>query len=391
MHDESEAVSEERVFSRMPLASRIAILFGAEPWCLLPTSSDLSLASGRIAGRDVLLLATDPQRAKGTLGLDECIAATEALRKARAAGQPLLLLLDSAGARLDAGLAIQGALRALLRQMLDARLDGLPMLAMLGHHVFGGASLLAFAASERLYAAQTLLAMSGPRLLQGPGSGAVGHAEAVRNIAAPARAGYGGSERLLADDASSWVHALSDWVAGLTLPVDMRQSLQEERALLRKRLGSDASNKDVQLQGSTLSLVSERPLGAAGALALAEMAEQIAREQPGQPLLLLVDCPGHSLALQDEALLQSHYLAHLALSLRQLVRDGTPLRLRVVGEISGGVYVALAGAVSTIELGVGAVVRTLPKTSLAHILKDAPAEQIEPAQYLQQGVVDALG
>lgn len=366
------------------------MLFGDARWQALPSASDLSLARGRIAGREVMLLATDPQRAKGTFGPAECAAAAEALGQARVARQPMLLLIDSAGARLDTGLAIQGALRVLLREALDARLDGLPMLAMLGHHVFGGASLLAFVTQRRCYSGQTLLAMSGPRLLRGPDGGELPHAEALTAISATARCAHGGAERPLADEGAAWALAAAEWAGAAAAPGNAGPELKAERELLRRRLGSSAADDIVQLRGATLSLRTNQALGAGGAIALAELAERSAREQPGRSLLLEVDCPGHSLALADEGLLLSHYLAHLALSLRSLVRNGTTIRLRLLGEISGGVYAALAAAVSSIELGRGALVRTLPSISLAHLFKDRDTSQADPSQYLRLGVVDAI-
>ncbi len=376
-------------FARLPLMQRLDALFGDGPWRLLPATSDLAVAVGAIGGREIALLATDPQRAKGTLGPAECATAVAALERARAARQPLLLLIDSAGARLDAGLAIQGALRALLREALDARADGLPLLAMLGRHAFGGASLLAFAAQSRYYSAQTLLAMSGPRLLHGADGRALAHAEAIAAICGEARAAQGGAEQLLGD-ADAWVRVAADWAAGTTQPIDVRKQWAAERELLRRRLGAADGDDAVRARGATLVLRSELPLGAAAALALVVEAERAAQAQPGEPLLLEVDCPGHSLALADERLLLSQYLAHLALSLRFLVRAGTPLRLRLQGEISGGVYAALAGAVTSIELGRGALVRTLPSTSLAHIGKEGQEEVADPARYLALGIVDQI-
>ena len=375
-------------YCRLPLPERLAALFGSEAWQRLPDTADLCLATGSVDGRELMLLATDPQRAKGTLGVAECRVAAEAVRAAAAQRKPLLLLLDSAGARLDAGLAIQGALRRLVRELLDARLAGLPMYALLGHHVFGGASLLAFVAPQRGYAAQTLLAMSGPRVLQGQADSAVGHGDALHAIAAAARCAHAGGERLLGDAAGESRAAVAAWLAASAARASAAQALAADRVSLSQRLGSVASRAEASLEAGGLRFRCGQLFGAADALALAGLAARAAL-RPG-PLLLRFDCPGHSLALQDESLLLSHYLAHLALSLRQLVNAGTELRLRIEGEISGGIYVALASAASSVELAPGAVVRTLPRASLAHILKDGREEPADPARYLEQGVVDAI-
>ena len=92
---------------------------------------------------------------------------SELLARARDEGAPVVLLLDSSGARVDEGLPALGAFRVLLRETLLTRLARLPMLAVVGRACFGGASLLACTCSRRHYLIGARLAASGPAVIEG--------------------------------------------------------------------------------------------------------------------------------------------------------------------------------------------------------------------------------
>ena len=77
------------------------------------------------------------------------------------------------------------------------------------------------------------------------------------------------------------------------------------------------------------------------------------------------------------------------MTLRSLTRSGADIRLRIEGQISGGIYIALAAGATATELGVGASVRTLPMSALLEILGDA-SPAMDDAAHLEWGVVDTL-
>ncbi|MCT9810952.1 hypothetical protein N0K08_09920 [Acidovorax sp. Be4] len=377
-------------FTSAPVADRLAALFDAGSDSLLPAESGLRLARATVAGRPVLAVATDPALDKGVLGSAECADLRRMVRRARQTQTPLVLLIDSAGARLDAGLAIQGALRALMTELLDASLAGLPMIALLGRNVFGGASMLAFAASQRCYAPDTVLAMSGPRVLESAGGGSLA---AVRDaIGGLARCRHGGAERLLDDSLPAYAAALRDWVQELpTGPLP--DTLDEERRMLGLRLGETAPPPTARFAGrpeqGTLRCGGRACVGAADALQFAALVEQTQT-----PLELWIDCAGHSLHLGDENLILSQYLVHLARSVRRRVHRGQAVRLRIAGEISGGIYIAVAGAASSVDIAPEGSVRTLPQTSLSSILTrpDAAISNACAAasDYVELGVADTV-
>ena len=398
-------------FTSAPVADRLAALFDAGSETPLPASSGLRLADARVDGRAVLAVATDPALDKGVLGVAECADLRRIVGLARDTGKPLVLLIDSAGARLDDGLPIQGALRALMADLLDAGLAGLPMIALLGRNVFGGASMLAFAADRRCYAADTVLAMSGPRVLESAGGGPVATVRAA--ISGLSRCRHGGAEHLLEDALPAYAAALRDWVAGLPAG-PLPDALDDERRMLRERLGEDAPPPTVRLRidpgneapngiqdgtrNGTLTCTGRAYVGAADALkfaALVDEADEVNEaDEAGLPLELLIDCAGHSLDMGDETLILSQYLVHLARTLRRRVHRGQEVRLRIAGEISGGIYIATAGAASSVVIAPGGSVRTLPQTSLASILTrpDAAISNAgaDLAHYVEFGVADVV-
>ena len=390
LHDLKEAALPRSPFTGAGVAARIAAVVDAGSEVSLPASSGLRLAGARVGGRPVLVAATDPALDKGVLGVAECADLRRTVRRALETRMPLVLLIDSAGARLDAGLPIQGALRGLMAELLDAGLAGLPMIALLGRNVFGGASMLAFAAGLRCYASDTVLAMSGPRVLEGAGGGPLTTVRAA--ISGTSRCRHGGAERLVEDTLPAYAAALRDWVAGLPAG-PLHYTLDDERRRLSRRLGEGAppatARLEIDASGRVLGCTGRAYIGAADALAFATLADEAAA-----PLELLVDCAGHSLHLGDESLILTQYLVHLARTLRRRVQRGQATHLRIAGEISGGIYIATAGAASSVDIAPGGSVRTLPQTSLASILTrpDAAISNAgaDLAHYAEFGVADTV-
>lgn len=339
---------------------RLASLFSPDCCVPLQSASHLQMWRGSVAGRAVLAVATDPRIDKGALGEAECADLRQAIRLAQETEAALVVLIDSAGARLHEGLSIQGALRRLMRDLLDARLAGLPMLALLGRNVFGGASMLAQAASHRCYAPATLLAMTGPRVLQQAGDA---YDTVIAGIDGGARSQCGMTEQLIDDTLSSYAGAMQRWVSRLGQSAD---SLENERQQLQQRLQSTtlAPAADIMLDGAVLRCRGQVLAGCADAMRLAELIDAAG---PGA-LQLELSYQGHSTALADERALLSQFLMHLAKTIRRRVRSAQPVHLLITSHISGGIYIAAAGAASSVAMAPGSSVRTLPQSSLDEIL-----------------------
>jgi hypothetical protein len=391
-------ILKQKTYSRAALPQRLAALFNGDAWQYLPANSDLCLAEGHIAGRKVMVVATDPAAALGTFDIGECVDFKWAVRRARATGAPILLLIDSAGTRLTAGLPVQGAIRALLREVLDARLAEVPMLAVLGRYAFGSASMLSFAAHARLYSESTQLAMSGPRVLQAALADGTSRDTVSNRINGISRTAVGNADRLIADDLDAYAEAVREWVANPIAASVTREALIRERHHLSQRLtgGAQSAVRAVSaaegpvLDGGTLRCVMDRSFGAADAVVLAELTESACSNAAIKSLTIVMDCPGHSILLQDEEAILSQYLVHLALWLRHLVHEGASIRLRVTGMLSGGIYIALAAAASSTELAPGATIRTLPVSSLVNIFGSEIQEIADRASYVEWGLVDSV-
>lgn len=383
---------EQKTYSRASLSERLSALFNGDAWKYLATNSDLRLAEGHIAERKVLVIATEPAAAMGTFGVGECVDFKWAIDRARATGVPVLLLLDSAGTRLTAGLPVQGAIRAVMREVLDARLAEVPILAILGRYAFGSASMLAFSAHARIYSARTQMAMSGPRVLQAVLPDGVSHDTVLNRINGISRKAVGNADQLVADELDAYAEAVREWVANPIAPGVTRDALIQERHHLTQRLPDGARSTDggPVLEGDILRCVMARSFGAADAIALTRLAESACSNPAMESLTIVMDCPGHSILLQDEEVILSQYLVHLALWLRHLVHERASIRLRVTGTLSGGIYIGLAAAVSCTELAQGATIRTLPVSSLVHIFGSEIDEVTDRASYIEWGLVDSV-
>src|SRR5262245_41424049 len=189
-------------FSTASAAARVEGVL--DPASFQPLAGDALVAGGgRLGGTPVWVAATDPRSARGALGLREAELLCALFQAARHEVRPVLLLIDSAGAKVGEGLASLGAFRRLFRQVLLTRLADVPMLALLGKSCFGGASMLACVCAARVYSDATLLAVSGPGVIQalsGREELDAGDDEQVRALMGGAARTRLGNEEILAVD-----------------------------------------------------------------------------------------------------------------------------------------------------------------------------------------------
>lgn len=363
-------------FVALATEPRIHALLGREAHPA-PAPEGLFMGTAECAGKRVRFIATRPELRTGTLGVAECDAITRFAETAPGQCEALLFLVDSAGARLDDGLPIQGALRRTMRALLDANLAGLPGAAILGRNAFGGASLLAYALSAQFYSVDTRMAMTGPRVLQKAGKLAEADVAAVISGAARCRQ----SGRLLCEPGTQPA-AFERWLASpLTPPAGHSIPLRERLAAA----GLQAHPDDPTLSAPD-TLTCHRGV-TPGAADLMKLADAIRTLPSGATIDLA--WTGHSADLQDEAVVQSEYLAHLSRTLRTRTRAGTRITLRLSGEISGGLFIALAAAATEVVLAPGGRVLTLPQDALQNIFKST-ADMTNHGSPLSAGAVDII-
>ncbi|HEY5929796.1 MAG TPA: biotin-independent malonate decarboxylase subunit gamma [Burkholderiales bacterium] len=397
-----------------------------DPGSFVPASvgaGSLHAGNGMLGGKAVVIAATDREIAGGSLGVAECHALAELIKQDQAAKLPFILCLDSAGARLDEGLPALGAFRQLYRQVLDLRLAGVPMLALLGRDCFGGASMLAATCGQRVYAIGSRLAMSGPAVIQALGGRNeldASDGQAVNALmGGTARAAMESAGRLNEDTIYAFRQAALDWLVRPGMPPDLREQHNRLGArLLKHDMAPSPTSSRPALPDTLLELVPPTfeareadgvmtgrilptapnsyfgfiggaPVGALAAWTLAGECLQFADAHPGDTLTLLLDSPGQAPTFRDERIMLSEYVAHLAMVLSSLRNSGHRLTLQVLGDAAGGIYVALAAPAVRVVALPGATVQVLPPAAIARVLRrQGPQSSIE--DYLQSGVIDTL-
>ncbi len=412
------------LFSASTPAQRVTVILDEGSAAQLQTHGSLTAGIGAIAGRAVTMVATDRQVAGGSFGVNEAEALAVLLEQSHTAQRPLVICLDSAGARLDEGLAALGAFRQLYRKLLDLRLAGLPLLGLIGRDCFGGASMLAATCARRVYSATSRLAMSGPAVIQALG----GVAELDASNAAAVTALMGGearaqlvkSDQLCEDSLAGYRQAARDWVTDCDATLNLHQqhtrlgtrllaqgvapsppqsAAGQLPAMLREIIpeGVEVHRMDGVLFGRNgntspnafFGFIDGMAVGALAAWTLAGECLALADQRSGEAVTIFLDSPGQAPTFRDEQLMLSEYVVHLALVLSTLRLKGHRLTLQVLGDAAGGIYVALAAPAVRVVALPGAHVQVLPPAAMARVLR----RHSEPGgveDYLRAGVIDTL-
>lgn len=358
-------------------------------------AGNVSLGRGHLEGREVRVALVENRAASGAIGTIEASRLRAMLVEGNA---PLVLYLDSAGAKVSEGLRALGAFRALYREGLAALLRGTPIAAVLGRNCYGGSSMLAHLATRRLFSPQTQLAMSGPAIIAAAAGmnplDDVFRAMAEATLGAPARtrASPGNSLWEPATDLRQWLReslapqpdvaaALRHRHEALALrfqgkaPPPLRWEPVRRRDLDRiYARGYEARESHGLIAGkgtrdageeNFIGLVGPAPLGAARAWHFADLAWGLAG---AGRLEVYLDCATHAARLEDERLVQSEYIVDMGFALASLAARGTRVGLTIAGKAGGGVYVALAAPAAQVTSLYGADIQVLPGSAVAAIL-----------------------
>jgi acetyl-CoA carboxylase alpha subunit len=413
-------------FSASPPEQRVTALLDSGSLARSHAHGSLIAGNGTIGGREVTVVATDRHVAGGSLGVAEATALSTLLEQSHAAGRPFIFCLDSAGARLDEGLAALGAFRQLYRHVLDLRLAGLPMLGLIGRDCFGGASMLAATCAQRVYCESSRLAMSGPAVIQALGGAAeldaTDTAAVIALMGGVARAHLLPADRLCEDSFDAYRRATRDWIADCATPAP--PNLREQHTRLGTRLlaqgmapspprsasgelpailqeiipeGVEMHRMDGVLFGRNgktspnafFGFIDGTPVGALAAWTLAGECLAMAGERPGEAVTVFLDSPGQAPTFRDERVMLSEYVAHLALVLSSLRLNGHRVTLQVLGDAAGGIYVALAAPAARVVALPGANVQVLPPAAMARVLR-RHGEPGGVEDYMRAGVIDTL-
>lgn len=363
-------------------------------------AGNVTIARGTLDGRAVHLARVDNRFASGAIGRAEADRLAALFRVAALGRSPLVLFLDSAGAKVSEGLGALGAFRFLFRAGLEAALAGAPIAAVLGRNCFGGASMLAHLAHARLFSPTTRLAMSGPAVIAA-GSGMDPLDEMFRALAEAAMAPAARVKASAANTAWTAGSDLAPWLRTALAPgLDAAADFRARHAALAKRFAAplapprweSAQRRDLEriyaagyearefqglLEGrgegaqgreTFLGLVGDKPLAADRAWRFAEAAWNAAAAKA--PMLrVFLDCATHATRLEEENLVLTEYVVDMSAALAFAARSGTAVELTVLGKAGGGVYVALAAPARRVASVYSAAdIQVLPGSAVAAIL-----------------------
>lgn len=385
-------------------------------------AGNLTVGRGRLEGRAVRVAIVESRAASGALGAVECERLAALLRIVARERAPLVLFLDSAGAKVSEGLKALGAFRALFHAGLEAALSGAPIAAVLGKNCYGGSSMLAHLASHRLFSPGTQLAMSGPAILAS-GAGMNVLDEMFRAVA---EASISAASRAKASPANvPWRPdlPLAEWLRGVLADAKpMPRAWLERHQALGQRLPEAARQepawealhrRDIEYlypegydlrehadfivgegrRGAEseplLGLVGKSPVGAERAWRFASAAWKLAASAtPPKRVRVLLDSATHAARLDDEKIVLSEFIVDMSAALAVLGMRGARIELTILGAAGGGVYVALAAPAHVVNTVHGATIQVLPGAAIAAILGEENEGVPDPAQYVDAGVAD---
>ncbi len=306
-----------------------------------------------VKGRRVLAAAQDDRFLGGSVGQRHGEALERLFRQALA-DRPaaVVLLVASGGVRLHEANAAELALARALRALLDARAAGIPVVAIATGSVFGGASILACAAERLAMLPDTLIGLSGPKVIETARGRAELDAADLAAVAAlfgaKARADTGAVDALT-DDAE----ALRAWVIeriAMSRPFDV--AVRHEHAALREGIAWSATTADLEVPdvlhaaahavdaGGWLFLAggvhctrpfTGAPFAGAAVHALDEVLLDAADAKALTTLVITEDSAGHEVSRAAEARFESRWLAHHAAVLAYLRTRG----VREIGLLCG--------------------------------------------------------
>jgi len=377
------------------------------------TIGNLTLGRGKIAGVPAYVAMVENRIASGSLGVKESDKLASLFKVVAAQKAPLLMYLDSAGARVSEGLPALGAFRHMYRAALAMAASGARTAVYCGANCFGGASMLACLAGTRYYAKNTRLAMSGPAILaqsagvsvldemfQAMSMSSIG-AEARTKLSLgnlPATAASLGEPLVAAATLQQRHIELGARLSQISKGVMVTPAEKVERKDLAKLYPEhyDLTGKDGLMfgealyQGAPVSVVGLTGGSLLGATRAWQAADLIWKMQASPPkaLHLLVDCESHATALDDERVMLSAYLADLACAIHALGAAGTHIESTVLEKLGGGVYVALSAAAAQVNLLYGAGIQLLPGRAIASILGDAGESHFDFAEYQKARVAE---
>jgi len=305
-------------------------------------AGNVTVGRGTFEGRAMHVALVENRAASGSIGSIEVKKLAVLLQIVARERSPLVLFLDSAGAKVSEGLRALGAFRHVYREALAASLSGAPIAAVLGRNCYGGSSMLAHLAQHRLFGEGTQLAMSGPSIL----AASAGMNVLDEMFRAMAQASISAASRVKVSPANrGWSadFSIEGWLRESLAPVRPAEIFLARHQALGERLPKDrpagapesVRRRDLErmypggyetreaagfIEGqgrsgngeeTILGIVGKAPLGAERAWRFADAGWKLQGAPPAR-LRVLLDCAAHSARLDDERIVLSEYIVGMS-------------------------------------------------------------------------------
>lgn len=361
-----------------------------------------------IGGTRVLAAAQDERFVGGSIGARHGEALERLFRRAideRPAA--VVLLMASGGVRLYEANAAELAAAHALRALLDARAAGIPVLALCVGDVFGGASVLACAASALCMLPVARIGLSGPRVIET----ARGRAELDASDKAAVNALFGAQARVAAGDAACVdddADALRAWIgAAIRDATPFAESVATTHARLAARArpapagfgrpvlldgrtavsAADAGGRAWRVGGALVTTpFSGRAFDGASVHALDDLLLDVAATSASPVVIVTEDSTGHDVSRTAEARFDSALLAHHAAVLAYLRHRGARVMGLLCGRGQGAAFFANALQTPRLVAVEGARVVAMQPAAIARVTGRDVAALIEDDPLLGQPV-----
>lgn len=340
-----------------------------------------------IAGYDnnkFIFIKSLESRTKGALGKAEIKVIIDAMDFAIEQKLPVILFINSAGAKLDEGVAIQASFRRLIHKSVELKMSDLKFIVLMGKNVFGGASMLSMCGDCRLYEENTKISMTGPKILERHNQ--LDSNEVDKVISSLSRVKVDESGYLITKEEQ--VERVIDFELFTSKNLKSYKNNDLERFIKTNNYQSGR----VKFDENKIRCIGIESPSVSDLITLITIVDKFSTEETNT-----IECQwaSHSLDFHSESFLQSKRLIDLVVVLRKKSLSGCKINTLITNSISGGLYIALAAGSEKITLQKGAEVLSLPidiinliKTN--KVVAPSPSEETSEKELVDLGVVDSL-
>ena len=385
--------------SQLDLDQQLKLLFNEliEIECDFP--GDLRVARGALGEINVVVIGFDFSLYGGSIGVREAGQLRAAIRIAKKSKFPLVMLLNTGGVRVTEGAKSLAAFRFLYRELLEAKLDGLPVLSLVMRHCYGGGSMLAAISDMVLVNAGSQIAMSGPKLIKALNKDFDHDSVTLDDIqgvlSGVSRAKTSSRFQLIHDYEKAYQLVMYRFLSSrqkltmsnISFLNELKHRFPDKRLVRSERQHNEKTTHPMinfdEIGGltnwsgkSTLLVLNNHidegmavyALAAdyfADAEAILDLTSAInALSNSVLSIKILIACSSHSPNLSDERLLLSEYLSTLAICLRQKHAKGAHVHVVVLRPTGGGIFAALSAAASEVSMLKTGSIQVLPSSAL---------------------------